>query len=399
MDSMGLRLNVESLRKGMNLFILLFVAGSVFSIAVTQMALTLAVVFWIMIMFREKKFLVNRSPFDYYFLAFAIIGFVSLVFCPDKGSVVNYFKRILLITIVYLFAGNIREKGLVKTLLITLSSVMIIFAVIGIWKYMAGVGGLSGRLKLFHHYMTSGGILMIVALITFAFAVVRAPRRIRIVALIGVAVVLLPLIFTFTRSAWLGLLAGMMFMCALQNRKVMIGIGVLVAAFIFLAPSSMKDRAASSFDPSHPRNVERVYMWKAGAEMIRDNPVTGVGDIDLAKLYEEYRPPESQEIRRHMHNNFIMFGVLWGVPGLLLFLILFSRILVSEVRIFVSVPQEEWLLRGTALGALGTFAGFHVAGLFEWNFGDAEIVMLFWMTVGLSLAVGRIVARVSEETT
>ena len=399
MDSMGLRLNVESLRKGMNLFILLFVAGSVFSIAVTQMALTLAVVFWIMIMFREKKFLVNRSPFDYYFLAFAIIGFVSLVFCPDKGSVVNYFKRILLITIVYLFAGNIREKGLVKTLLITLSSVMIIFAVIGIWKYMAGVGGLSGRLKLFHHYMTSGGILMIVALITFAFIVVRAPRRIRIVALIGVVVVLLPLIFTFTRSAWLGLLAGMMFMCALQNRKVMVGIGVLVAAFIFLAPSSMKDRAASAFDHSHPRNVERVYMWKAGAEMIRDNPVTGVGDIDLAKLYEEYRPPESQEIRRHMHNNFIMFGVLWGVPGLLLFLILFSRILVSEVRIFVSVPQEEWLLRGTALGALGTFAGFHVAGLFEWNFGDAEIVMLFWMTVGLSLAVGRIVARVSEETT
>jgi O-antigen ligase len=395
---MDLRLNTKVLRKGMNLFILLFVAGSVFSIAVTQTALTLAILLWIMIMIRERRLLLSRGPFDYYFLAFAVIGFVSLLFCPDKGSVVNYFKRILLITIVYLFAGNIREKRSVKIILVALSGVMIIFAVIGIWKYMAGVGGLSGRLKLFHHYMTSGGILMIVALITFAFAVVRAPCRVRIIASIGVAVVLLPLVFTFTRSAWLGLLAGMIFMCALQSRKVMIGIGVLVAAFIFLAPSSMKNRAVSAFDPSHPRNVERVYMWKAGTEMIRDNPVTGVGDIDLAKLYEEYRPPESQEIRSHMHNNFIMFGVIWGVPGLLLFLVLFGKILVSEVRVFLSVQQEEWLLRGTALGALGTFAGFHVAGLFEWNFGDAEIVMLFWMTVGLSLAVGRIIARVPEET-
>ncbi|MCD6380507.1 O-antigen ligase family protein, partial [bacterium] len=384
MDSMDLRLNTEPLRKGMNLFILLFVAGSVFSIAVTQMALTLAVLFWIMIMLREKNFLVRRSSLDYYFLAFAVIGFVSLVFCPDKGSVVNFLKRILLITIVYLLAGNLSEKRLIKTLLVTLSGTMILLAVFGIWKYLAGIGGLSGRLKLFHHYMTSGGILMIVALITFAFLLVKAPRRVRIAALAAVGLMLLPLIFTFTRSSWLGLIAGMIFMSVLQNRKVLIGIGILVAAFWLLATGSMKDRAASAFDPSHPRNTERVYMWKAGAEMIKDNPVTGVGDIDLTKLYNEYKPPQAIESPGHLHNNFIMFGVIWGIPGLLIFLILFGKILLTEIRVFISVPQEEWLLKGVALGALGTFTGFHVAGLFEWNFGDAEIVMLFWMTVGFS---------------
>ncbi len=35
---------------------------------------------------------------------------------------------------------------------------------------------------------------------------------------------------------------------------------------------------------------------------------------------------------------------------------------------------------------MGAYAGFHVNGLFEWNFGDAEIAMLLWMTVGLALA-------------
>ena len=235
MDFMGLRFNVESLRKGMNLFILLFVAGSVFSIAVTQMALTLAVLFWIIIMIRDREYLPRRSPLDYYFLLFVIIGLVSLVFCQERGAVLTYFKRILLITIVYLFAANLCEKKLIKILLTVLSGVMVLFAVFGIWKYLSGVGGLSGRLKLFHHYMTSGGILMMVALMTFAFALVKGPRRIRIAALAAVAVMLLPLIFTFTRSAWLGLLAGMILMCALQNRKVLIGIGILVAAFWLLA--------------------------------------------------------------------------------------------------------------------------------------------------------------------
>jgi hypothetical protein len=31
-------------------------------------------------------------------------------------------------------------------------------------------------------------------------------------------------------------------------------------------------------------------------------------------------------------------------------------------------------------------AGFHVNGLFEWNFGDSEIIMLIWATVGMALA-------------
>jgi len=43
-----------------------------------------------------------------------------------------------------------------------------------------------------------------------------------------------------------------------------------------------------------------------------------------------------------------------------------------------------------ALGALGVFVGFHVMGLTEWSFGDQEIVILFWITVALSLSVGRV---------
>jgi len=52
--------------------------------------------------------------------------------------------------------------------------------------------------------------------------------------------------------------------------------------------------------------------------------------------------------------------------------------------------KDDWLLGSLALGSLGVMAGFHINGLFEWNFGDAEIIMLVWGIVGLTLAAEKI---------
>jgi len=188
-------------------------------------------------------------------------------------------------------------------------------------------------------------------------------------------------------------------MGALQGRKWILGVLILAVAFFVFAPLSVKKRALSVFDPHHPNNVERTYMWKAGLEMMRDYPLTGVGDMDLGELYAKYKPPEAKEQHGHLHNNFIMFGVTLGVPGLVVFLALFIRIFIRELQIYFSVPAREWLLKGVALGSLTAFVGFQVNGLFEWNFGDAEIAMLLWLTVGLALAVDRIhrQSRIQED--
>jgi O-antigen ligase len=390
MGNMTFLINDGSIRKALHIFILVFLAGSVFSIAVAQTALALSALFWILIIARHKGLDFTRTPLDYFFLAFIFIGLISLLVHLESEAAVNYIKRVLLIIIVYLLASCVRERKLLRAALVTVTGTTTVLAFIGIWIYLSGEGGLSGRLELFNHYMTSGGILMMVSLITFGFTLVAAPLKIRILSAMAVAVIILPLIFTFTRSAWLGLIMGMTFMCVLGNRKILGGILLLILLFFLFSPPSFKNRAISSFDPSHPHNVERVYMWKAGADIIGDYPLVGAGDKDFIELYAKYKRPEAKEIHGHFHNNFIMFGVIWGVPGLLIFMFLFLRILITEIRVFMSVSEDKWLLKGTALGALGAFAGFHVAGLFEWNFGDAEVVALLWITVGLALAAGRL---------
>jgi len=37
--------------------------------------------------------------------------------------------------------------------------------------------------------------------------------------------------------------------------------------------------------------------------------------------------------------------------------------------------------------------------LTEWSFGDQEVVLLFWTTLGLTLAIGRLTEKGSATTT
>jgi uncharacterized membrane protein YuzA (DUF378 family) len=58
------------------------------------------------------------------------------------------------------------------------------------------------------------------------------------------------------------------------------------------------------------------------------------------------------------------------------------------------VAKQNWIERGIVLGALGGLVGFMISGLVHYNWGDSEVVMIFYLIMGLSLVVNR---RLGEE--
>jgi len=79
-----------------------------------------------------------------------------------------------------------------------------------------------------------------------------------------------------------------------------------------------------------------------------------------------------------------------GALGLLAFLSWIFAILKSQVKSYRKVPGNERFMKGVALGSLAAYTGFLVNGLFEWNFGDSEVIMLVWLFAGLALATERL---------
>jgi O-antigen ligase len=235
--------------------------------------------------------------------------------------------------------------------------------------------------------MTAGGLKMMLGLVIIPFLVdKRTPAAEKKMFGVFLVPILLALMLTNTRSSWLGFVAGGIVIAVVQNWKFLIVIAAAIVAFFLFAPAHQVDRARSIVDMSHPSNYGRIHMWETGVKIAKDFPFLGVGDTDLHVFYEKYKEPTDEETGGHLHNNMVTLLVTIGGVGLAVVLALFVKIfavLIGAVR----RHRGDWLSGSIATGVLAAYCAFHINGLFEWNFGDHEIVVFLWFFVGLALAL------------
>jgi O-antigen ligase len=177
-----------------------------------------------------------------------------------------------------------------------------------------------------------------------------------------------------------------------RSWKILVPITVLVIAVMLFAPPYVTGRIQSIVDIHHPENAVRLLLWGTGLKILADHPVTGVGDIDLGMLLKQYAGPGYSGQWGHLHNVAIHVLVTLGVLGALAVLALFIRIGMEEWRIYRRV-RDDWFAGSFALGAFAVFIGFQVNGLTEWSFGNQMVVIVVWITLGISLALGRIAGK------
>lgn len=248
----------------------------------------------------------------------------------------------------------------------------------------AAVRGISlhHRLKGFtSHWMTFSGLLMM-TLIFFAI-LLWSPglRKYRLglgLALVPIAIALL---FSLTRSAWVGLVAALVvFFFSWRPRWILPSLALALILF-FLLPTPVKDRFRSIIDPHDPSNRDRFFMVYTGLHIARDYPVTGVGANNVPFVYPKYMHPDAEHPNLHLHNNFLQILAERGVIGLLALLLAFAAVFADLLRIVKNGGSEtvRWLGRAS----LGVFVGFLVAGLFEYNFGGSQIKFLLFFFLSI----------------
>jgi putative inorganic carbon (HCO3(-)) transporter len=138
-------------------------------------------------------------------------------------------------------------------------------------------------------------------------------------------------------------------------------------------------------------------MWETGWRIFCDHPILGIGDTDIKQTYIQYTTPIDKDEGGHLHNNFVMLAVTLGLIGFSAVMGIFTRIIVFEFSILRKVVAHP-LARSMVLGAVAVFFGFQVNGVFEWNFGDQEIVTFFWFTLGLTIAISRLTRDTLSES-
>ena len=168
----------------------------------------------------------------------------------------------------------------------------------------------------------------------------------------------------------------------LRNRRLLLFAPVAAIVIYLVAPAAVTDRALSIFDPANPTNRDRVAMLTVGAGMVRDHPVTGVGPEMVLRRYGEYRPADAvNEVNPHLHNVPVQIAAERGLPALALWGWFVVAVVLDLARRF---RRRE--TRTLAAAGLAAVTAMLVAGLFEYNFGDSEFLLLFLVLITLPAA-------------
>jgi O-antigen ligase len=198
------------------------------------------------------------------------------------------------------------------------------------------------------------------------------------------------LLFSFTRGAWLGFLSSIIWFCILKNKKILFLL-IPICFAIYLLSSDLKTRFISIMDKGS--HGWREYMWSAGLNMFKKHPIFGVGIDNYPRYVREYLPnslsgSEKENIANiacHSHSNYIQLLSERGIFALLSFLFILITFL-RKTSSLIKTPTDEFS-SSILLGGQSAVICFLVSGITEYTYGDSEIIMLFWLILGLTLSV------------
>jgi len=243
------------------------------------------------------------------------------------------------------------------------------FIMIGKFK-----GGIEAITSCFHHPNALAAYLIIPFMICVVFltsSMLVQKKKYYAFCAILTCMLAYCLFYTYSRGAWLSIVAALL-MVALVLRKRMIIYGmVLFVGSIILLPS-LRNIVLSIFLPQG--DSARFEYWQAAFSMIKEHPFLGQGVGTFMANFKEYEPTVNIS---YAHNCYLQ---MWAESGLLtlgVFLCFVASILYRSLRVYYL--KKDLLLLGMASGLLGYLS--HC--FFETNLYTLSLAVLFWVWLGI----------------
>ena len=350
------------------------------SIAVAQSLLAIAVVSWLaLVVLRRER--VEVPTFFYPLLGYAAWTLVSAAFSDDPRASFVDCKQLVLFAIVPV-AYRLLTGSRGATMLTVIISVGAATAAYGIFQYgLLHYDQLSQRPQgTLGHYMTYSGILMLV--IGVALAKLLFDPRERLWPALVMPALIMGVALTSTRMAWVGVCAAATVLFIIKDFRLLAVLPLVGAITFAAAGPAITQRFMSMFDAKDPTRRDRVAMLVEGQHMVRDHPLVGVGPNRVQAVYPQYRVAEAVEaVNPHLHNVPVQIAAERGLPALALWALFVGMLAGGLWQRFRTTGA-----RALPAAAIASVVGMLSAGLFEYNFGDSEFLMLFLLIVTLPFA-------------
>jgi O-antigen ligase len=363
------------------------------SIALSQIFLALSIATFGWEQIRTQRFRLSFPPILWPLLLFMMATLIAWLRSPEPEIGLPPLNKFWLFAILVLVANLFDRQRIMQAyqllfVLGVLASLQVIGQFLIVWRISAETR-LTGFMG---HWMTLSGGLMLACVVGAGYVLFAMPKW-RLLWLAGLAIMVVALSLGLTRSIWIATLVGVLVLLLMRHLhwKTFAAAGLALGALLLLAPGAIQHRIQSIWDTNEPSNYARLAIWKAGVRMVKDHPWVGVGPQRVSKVFYDYHPyPEDRKRSGfypvHMHNNLLQFAAERGIPCALLWLWLMFKLGWDHWCKFRAAAAED---REQVIPAIGFNAvvTLFLAGLFEFNFGDSEVLMVFLFLISAPYAV------------
>jgi len=226
-----------------------------------------------------------------------------------------------------------------------------------------------------------------------------------------IAILLLGLVLSYTRAAWVSLIGAMAFAFVLKFRisfgkivfLVVVGTGVLLFSWSSIVMRLEKNSQDSSSTLSKhvesvsnistdASNLERINRWNCAIRMFKERPIMGWGPGTYAFQYAPFQRSGEKTIIStnqgdlgNAHSEFLGPLAESGILGMLSFLFLMLMVYYKGMRLYYHLPKGD--LKRLIFYTLLALTTYFIHGLLN-NFLDTDkLAVPFWGFIAIIVAV------------
>lgn len=326
------------------------------------------------------------SPLNLPLATFVFLSALSCFLSTDPARSIPELKGLLTFALVPLTLALVRDERDGELLLDLWRVVALLMVALGLREYASGSDSVLLRMKGWQSvHMTYAGLLTTFLLALAGRGLSRGRTRASRWMDLGIAgLAAATVALSLTRGALLGIFAGLLALLVVARPKLLPALPVAAVVFYLALPGTVRDRVRSMADVNDDSARDRLARWQAGAQMVKDHPLAGVGPGRVKELYPSYAVPGAIYFDSgHLHNNVVMVAAETGVPSALAYLWLVGAFVWGAVRLARSRSPGSTAARA----ALAAVAGLFVVGLFDYNFGDVEVLRATLVLMALPFGI------------
>ncbi|GAB1477164.1 hypothetical protein MASR2M70_20000 [Bacillota bacterium] len=368
---------------------------------------------------RQRGTIVKVTPLDPYILLFMAVGLLlmSIVAPHPYIAMAGYRATVEYMIWFFLIIRLLEDEKDFKVIFYGFMGVGILLSLHGIYQYIIGVPIPAGwvsqtemgvRTRVFS-LTGSPNILGSLMVLTAAPAasMVYYCKQIwaKLFFLAATGAMCLCLLFTFSRGAWVGMVAAVVIFALYMDKRLLGILGAAMASALIFVPS-ITSRLTYLFTSDYAEASAvggRALRWTTGRLLLMENsPWTGfgLGRFGGAVAMNNQVLEETEEFSYfYMDNYYLKVMVEMGYIGIAFFLLMVAGLLIWGARsVYRSggpfIQGQDPLIRAAgnvkalAIGIYAGLAGVLVHCYFENIFEEPYMMAYFWSLAAMLLYLG-----------